>query len=52
MSGTSTPTSGVTAAPSVRKEGAPPRGGTGGGRRRREFTTRRGLVVAAFMALT
>ncbi|MFC7511509.1 carbohydrate ABC transporter permease [Streptomyces thermocarboxydus] len=30
MSGTSTPTSGVTAAPSVRKEGAPPRGGTGG----------------------
>ncbi|MEU1260793.1 sugar ABC transporter permease [Streptomyces cellulosae] len=50
MSGTSTPTSGVTAAPSVRKEGAPPRGGSGGGRRRREFTTRRGLVVAAFMA--
>ncbi len=37
-------------APSVRKEGAPPGRGTAGGRRRREFTTRRGLVIAAFMA--
>ncbi|MFF8032681.1 MULTISPECIES: carbohydrate ABC transporter permease [unclassified Streptomyces] len=36
-------------APSSREEGAPPGRGASG-RRRREFTTRRGLVVAAFMA--
>lgn len=33
-----------------RKEGARPVRTAGGGRRRREFTTRRGLVIAAFMA--
>ncbi|MDQ1012826.1 multiple sugar transport system permease protein [Streptomyces sp. V4I23] len=33
-----------------RKEGARPAGTAGGGGRKREFTTRRGLVIAAFMA--
>ncbi|MET7293372.1 sugar ABC transporter permease [Streptomyces griseoloalbus] len=37
-------------APPSRAGGAPPGRGTAGSRRRREFTTRRGLVIAAFMA--
>ncbi|MFE0450228.1 carbohydrate ABC transporter permease [Streptomyces sp. NPDC058914] len=37
-------------APPSRSGGAPRRPGAAGGRRRREFTTRRGLVIAAFMA--
>lgn len=50
MSGTSSPATDVPAASSVSTEGAAPRRGSGGARRRREFTTRRGLVIAGFMA--
>lgn len=47
--GTASPADERTRRPS-RKEGARPVGTAGGGRRKREFTTRRGLLIAAFMA--
>lgn len=51
MSTTSTSgRSGPRTAPPVRKGGAPPGHGPVRARRRREFTTRRGLLIAAFMA--
>ncbi|MGW7365917.1 carbohydrate ABC transporter permease [Streptomyces sp. NPDC054841] len=47
--GTASPAHEQTPGPS-RKEGARPVRTAGGGRRKREFTTRRGLVIATFMA--